>query len=249
MDLEARRAHAVKSPGLTIVAVLALAVAIGAGAAYLEFVTRLAASDAAVRRRRSHRRHRELGRREAGPSRALAHDFHFWRETACARSRTSAPTRPLERNLITEDGRGEPVAGRGDQRLRFRVVPTPPLLGRPLTDDDERPGAPPVVVIGHDLWRARFDGDPAVVGRTIRLGDVPHTIVGVMPRGFGFPSNHGPLGAVAAGDELRNAAKGPRSRSSAGSPPARACARAQAEMKALAATAGTPPSISICVRW
>src|SRR5690606_24118402 len=51
-------------------------------------------------------------------------------------------------------------------------------------------GAPPVVVIGHDVWQRRFAGDPGVVGRVVRLGREQATIVGVMPRGFGFPVAH-----------------------------------------------------------
>ncbi|HYW13641.1 MAG TPA: ATP-binding protein [Longimicrobium sp.] len=64
-----------------------------------------------------------------------------------------------------------------------------PLLGRPLVDEDERPGAPPVAVIGYDVWRTRFGADSAVIGRDRRLGSTVHTDVGVMPEGFAFPMN------------------------------------------------------------
>ena len=57
-------------------------------------------------------------------------------------------------------------------------------------DDDERPGAPPVVVIGYGIWRSRFGADSSVIGRTVRFGDGPHMIVGVMPEGFAFPFNY-----------------------------------------------------------
>ena len=67
----------------------------------------------------------------------------------------------------------------------------PPLLGRPIVAEDEQPNAPDVVVIGHDLWQARFAGDPAIVGRTIRLGQASHVVVGVMPDGFAFPTTQG----------------------------------------------------------
>ena len=49
------------------------------------------------------------------------------------------------------------------------------------------PGAPPVVIIAHTVWRARYGGDPNIVGRVIRVNDLPSTIVGVMPEGFHFP--------------------------------------------------------------
>jgi predicted permease len=63
------------------------------------------------------------------------------------------------------------------------------LLGRYLIDDDEREGAPLVVVLGQDLWRARFGADSAIVGKQIQLGGLAHTVVGVMPEGFRFPVN------------------------------------------------------------
>jgi predicted permease len=64
------------------------------------------------------------------------------------------------------------------------------VLGRYLSEEDEREGAPDVLVIGHDAWRDRFEQDRAIVGRTVRLGERVYTIVGVMPEGFGFPRNH-----------------------------------------------------------
>ncbi|MCB1019909.1 MAG: ABC transporter permease, partial [Acidobacteria bacterium] len=61
------------------------------------------------------------------------------------------------------------------------------LLGRTLADEDEAPGSPAVVVLGHRLWQTRFAGDPAVVGRSVRLGETQATVVGVMPETFAFP--------------------------------------------------------------
>ena len=72
----------------------------------------------------------------------------------------------------------------------FRVARVPALLGRFLTPDDEREAAPPVVVIGYDVWRSRFEQDRSVIGQQIRFGNTQYTIVGVMPEGFAFPVNH-----------------------------------------------------------
>src|SRR5438105_15253281 len=69
----------------------------------------------------------------------------------------------------------------------FRIARVPPLMGRYLRDDDENPGAPPVAVIGEDLWKNRFSGRADIIGSVIQLGDVRYTIAGVMPAGFGFP--------------------------------------------------------------
>jgi putative ABC transport system permease protein len=66
----------------------------------------------------------------------------------------------------------------------FETLGTRPLLGRLLRPDEERPGSPRVLVLSHRYWRTRFGADPSVVGRTVKLDDVPHEIVGVMPASF-----------------------------------------------------------------
>jgi predicted permease len=59
-----------------------------------------------------------------------------------------------------------------------------------LTDGDELDGAPDVVLLGEDLWSARFARDPGIVGQSVRIGRTPHTVVGVMPSDFRFPLSH-----------------------------------------------------------
>jgi predicted permease len=92
-------------------------------------------------------------------------------------------------NAMTLTGGGDPerlaaVAVTGDL---FAALGVEPLHGRSLQADDQRPGARPVVVLGHALWLRRFGGDPSAVGRTIVLDDRPVEVVGVMPAGFAFP--------------------------------------------------------------
>ena len=66
----------------------------------------------------------------------------------------------------------------------FEALGTRPHLGRPIRIDEERPGSPRVLALSYPYWRTRFGGDPSIVGRTVRLDDVPHEIVAVMPPGF-----------------------------------------------------------------
>jgi putative ABC transport system permease protein len=88
-------------------------------------------------------------------------------------------------------GDGEPIrVGVGLVTANvFDVLGARPLLGRAIAAAEDRPGAAPVAVLGHDLWRSRFGGDPAVVGRRIVLNDVPVEVVGVMPQGFRLPTD------------------------------------------------------------
>jgi len=69
----------------------------------------------------------------------------------------------------------------------FPMLGIHPAFGRGITEDDDRVGADPVVVLSDRLWRRRFAADAGVLGRVMRIGGTPHTIVGVMPPGFGFP--------------------------------------------------------------
>ena len=96
----------------------------------------------------------------------------------------------IRRNLIGASQQGEAVTIAEMTASGFRLARVAPVLGRPLLETDERREASPVLVIGHDVWVSRFGREPSVIGRTVRLGRVEHTIVGVMPEGFGFPVSH-----------------------------------------------------------
>ncbi len=72
----------------------------------------------------------------------------------------------------------------------FDVLGTEPLLGRGFSRADEEPGAARVVVISYSFWQRRFAGDPNIVGKQMKSADHVYTITGVMPRGWKFPIQH-----------------------------------------------------------
>ncbi len=68
----------------------------------------------------------------------------------------------------------------------FSFLGVPAQLGRGITPDDARPGAPPVFVMAHKLWVKRFNLDPTILGKTFTLNGTPTTLVGIMPQRFTF---------------------------------------------------------------
>lgn len=176
----------VKYPGLTLTGGLAFAFAIWVAASAFEFVGQvlfpqlpLPDGDRVV----------ALESWDAAAGRVeprVLHDFAAWRTELRSVEELGA-YRLAPRNLVASDGESRPVEVAEISASAFRVARAHPLLGRTLGDADERPDAPAVAVIGHDLWQARFGGDSSVVGRVVQLGRTPTTIVGVMPDGFGFP--------------------------------------------------------------
>lgn len=66
----------------------------------------------------------------------------------------------------------------------FQVLGVPALLGRILLPNDAKPGAPPVFLMAYKLWATRFNSDPSIVGRTFVLNNIPMTLIGVMPQRF-----------------------------------------------------------------
>ena len=89
---------------------------------------------------------------------------------------------------VTISGLDRPVRGNalmGGPGL-FDALRVRPALGRPLQADDSRPSAPPVVVLGAELWRTRFASDPRVLGRGVKVGDQVRQVVGIASEGFRF---------------------------------------------------------------
>jgi putative ABC transport system permease protein len=78
----------------------------------------------------------------------------------------------------------EPVPGERVSHEYFTVLGVTPALGRTFASSDDQPNSALVAIIGHGLWQRRFGGDPAVIGRTLNLGGEPHEIIGVLAQGF-----------------------------------------------------------------
>ena len=189
LDIKLAARLLVRYPMLTLVATVSMAFGIATGVGSFEVRTQVVAPSIPL-----DEGSRIVGLRTWDLSRVrpvppAPDDFTRWREALTLVGDVSAAT-IFQRNLLTNDGRSEVVDVAAMTASAFRVARVQPFLGRTLVDADERPGAPPVIVIGHEIWRERFAGDRDVLGRTVRLGSEQTTVVGVMPEGFEFPAAH-----------------------------------------------------------
>lgn len=86
---------------------------------------------------------------------------------------------------LGSEGEPEHVAGEMVTDRYFELLGVRPVTGRTFRPEENRPpGEARVVMLGHDLWKRRFGGDPKAVGQTVRLNEEPYTVVGVLPSGF-----------------------------------------------------------------
>jgi predicted permease len=173
-----------KNPGFTAVAILTLALSIGANTATFSLINAL------------------LWKALPGvkdPQQLVLVTDHGWASLSYplyarlrdgSRSLSGLCTAAgIDRRRMTVTGPGsaevEPVWAQAVSGDFFTTLGVSALVGRTLTLSDDRPGDPrAVVVISHGLWQRRFRLDPTVIGKTITLNDIPFTIVGVAPRRF-----------------------------------------------------------------
>jgi putative ABC transport system permease protein len=172
-----------RNPGFTCVAVLTLALGIGANTAIFSVV------NAVLLRSLPYRDPDRLVRvsyyrERLGIDFALGAEFLEWRDQAKAFEQIAA----YRFDTADLSGDGEPerlAAGRISADL-FATLGVAPALGRPFTSAEEIAGGPPVVILSDGLWRRRFGGDPQVIGRAITLDGQSRTVIGIMPDGFRF---------------------------------------------------------------
>ena len=169
-----------KSPGFTLVAVLTLALGIGANTAIFSIVNAvllrpLPYPDA----------DRIMVLNESsGPGQDYSvalPDYFDWQKDNTVFEHLAA-THKESRNLSGIPGREpERISCASVTRNFFNIVGLPPEIGRTFSDDEDKVGAPPVVVISDRLWRRVFNADSNVLGQSITLHDQNYTVIGVMP--------------------------------------------------------------------
>ncbi|HUQ84618.1 MAG TPA: ABC transporter permease [Gemmatimonadaceae bacterium] len=175
-----------RAPGLTAAIVLTLALGIGASTAIFSIVRGVllrplpyASPDRLVRIW-------EVSPRGDDHNVVSVGNYADWRRRAKSFASFGAHMAPYGVSLV---GDAEPArVTTADVTVSvFQVLGVQAALGRVLVADDERDHAR-VTVLSHAFWSTRFGQDPSVIGRQLTIGDVPHTVVGVMPPSFEFPS-------------------------------------------------------------
>jgi putative ABC transport system permease protein len=175
-----------KSPGFATIAVLCIAIGIGANTSIFSVVNAIllrpfpyADPDRIVAL------HEIQPKNDIDAAGFSNLDYQDLRGQAAGFSAITAYTQ----RSLTFSGEGEPerVEGASIAWNLFPFLGVKPALGRTFHEDEDRPGAPGAVLLSHEIWMRRFNGDPSILNKTILVNAVAHTIVGVMPPRFAFP--------------------------------------------------------------
>ncbi|HSS47505.1 MAG TPA: ABC transporter permease [Thermoanaerobaculia bacterium] len=175
-----------KSPGFAVVAVLCLAIGIGANTTIFSVVNAIllrpfpfADPDRIVgvhevqpkidvdRGNLSYLDYRDLGEQTSSFVQVAAYTGHSV--------------------TFSDSDQPERVTGEAVSASLFPLLGVKPALGRVFRADEDQPGAPGVVLLSDEIWKRRYNSDPAIVGKTLMINAAAHTVVGVMPPRFGFP--------------------------------------------------------------
>jgi putative ABC transport system permease protein len=169
-----------KNPGFTAVAVLTLALAIGANTAIFSFV------DAVLLKPLPYPHAEQIvivwaEAPDGGHNLISTLDFLDWKHQTTVFSAIEVETG----GSVTLTGGDIPIQLRGSRESSsyFDVWGIKPMLGRTFAPDEDQPGKNQVVVLSHKVWETHFGADPSLVGRTISLDNRPYTVIGVMPQG------------------------------------------------------------------
>ena len=174
-----------KNGWFTVAAVVILAVAIGVTSAAFALVNAALLRDLPIDRPD---RLMLLATRDAmgRPSAVSYLDYQSWRDESRAFSGVAASVETAM--ILGDEGQApERVQGTFVTANLFRLIGRAPFIGRDFEPGDDRAGATPVVIFNYGVWKNRYGGDPALIGRTVRVNDRPATVIGVMPEGVQFP--------------------------------------------------------------
>jgi predicted permease len=182
-----------KSPGFTLVAVLTLALGIGANTAIFSVV------EGILLRPLPYHDSNQLARIWSTSNRSSSDvssypDFKDWADQNHSFQQMAA-YRPQSFNFSGGD-RPERIRGLLITANFFELLDVKPMLGRSFSRDEHELGRNHVVLLSSALWQSHFAGDPGVLGRSVKLDDQSYTVIGVLPSSFDFPPDEAKGGVV-----------------------------------------------------
>ena len=169
-----------KNPGFTAIAVLTLAIGIGANSAVFSVVNSVLLESLPYRAENrlvmvwEHNFRRGTDHNVVGPA-----NFLYWKEHNNVFDQMAAFFD--DTSTLTGEGEPEQIPSQGISTNLFSVLGISPILGRDFTSDEGAHGQNHVVLLGYGLWKRRFGGDTSIVGKSIKLDGVNYLVVGVMP--------------------------------------------------------------------
>jgi predicted permease len=176
-----------KSPGFTAIALLTLALCIGANSAIFSVINAILLKPypwpESERLVYCYNTYPLMGLQNAG----VSIPDYLDRRSGVAGFADAALYTNQSFNLAT-DTEPERIVGQRVTPSLFTTLQSRAALGRVFTDEEAQPGREHVVVLSHALWKNRFGSDPRVVGTTVRLNTEPYLVIGVMPEWFYFPT-------------------------------------------------------------
>jgi putative ABC transport system permease protein len=182
-----------KNPGFTAVAILTLALGIGANTAIFSAVNGIVLKPLPYANSSQLVSVMGVRRFTATMEGTMTFSSDIWKEV-------QRQTPAIAQMALYENLHSVPLTGGVVPRIVpaatvsdgfFPLMGAQPLIGRPILAEDTQPGAKPVAVVSYDLWRATWGADPSLLGRTAQLDGKPYEVVGVMPPDFIFPASSG----------------------------------------------------------
>src|SRR5262245_40130958 len=192
-----------KNPGFTLIAVLTLALGIGANTAIFSVINGVLLSALPYPQPEQLAMVWCDNRRQGIPDDITSYpNFVDWRD----RNKTFQGMAGMTSDTynLTGTGETEEIRAATVSINFFQLIGVNPILGRVFTTEEEQPGRDKVVVLSHSLWQRRFGGDPGILNKTISLSDEPYVVVGIMPPGFQFPENTEMWGPLAPDEGMRS---------------------------------------------
>jgi putative ABC transport system permease protein len=185
MDLKFGLRSLLKNPGFTLLAVLVMALGIGANTAVFSVVNAVLLKPLAYQNPDRIVTLSSLWQKSGSHGTVSAPDFHDWHDQSSAFAAMAYYAN--DETAVTAGSSAEYGRVAMVTPEFFRVFSLKPAVGRTFTSEEQKQGGTPAVVISHSFWQSHFGGNQRALGQTVKMLDKTFSIVGVLPQGFHFP--------------------------------------------------------------